>query len=368
MALYLSLSTRNPTLTLLSFFSLYAKIRPFEYPTHTFKFLRRYSSLPLQLQCHLHEENSFNPESYYTSLLEKSTHKKHLTQIHTQLLVSKLLCNGFIVTKFINVSSNLGEIEFARHLFDNFPDPYVHLWNAIIRCYSGHNMFRDAIEMYIRMQEVGVSPDCFTIPHVLKACGGILAAKTGRVVHGQIFRHGFESDVFVQNGLVALYAKCGQINLARVVFDALGDRTVVSWTSIISGYAQNGQPLKALRIFSRMRELGVEPDWIALIGDTPDDSMTNTKVFAAILYEESYRDGISRSARQSRSLRDQQGGKRLAFFSNIRWGTMKTRRKPVVTEVRHSHLPYGLISTPLGATLKQLKFCGKMSIVIQPHS
>ncbi|KAK2987967.1 hypothetical protein RJ640_011230 [Escallonia rubra] len=263
MALYLSLSTRNPTLTLLSFFSLYAKIRPFEYPT--FKFLRRYSSLPLQLQCHLREENSFNPESYYTSLLEKSTLKKHLTQIHTQLLVSKLLCNGFIVTKFINVSSNLGEIEFARHLFDNFPDPYVHLWNAIIRCYSGHNMFRDAIEMYIRMQEVGVSPDCFTIPHVLKACGGIPAAKTGRVVHGQIFRHGFESDVFVQNGLVALYAKCGQINLARVVFDSLGDRTVVSWTSIISGYAQNGQPLEALRIFRRMRELGVELDWIALV-------------------------------------------------------------------------------------------------------
>ncbi|KAK2999973.1 hypothetical protein RJ639_023722 [Escallonia herrerae] len=126
-------------------------------------------------------------------------------------------------------------------------------------------MFRDAIEMYIRMQEVGVSPDCFTIPHVLKACGGIPAAKTGRVVHGQIFRHGFESDVFVQNGLVALYAKCGQINLVRVVFDALGDRTVVSWTSIISAYSQNGQPLEALRIFGRMRELGVEPDWIALV-------------------------------------------------------------------------------------------------------
>ncbi|KAF9597205.1 hypothetical protein IFM89_016346 [Coptis chinensis] len=87
----------------------------------------------------------------------------------------------------------------------------------------------------------------------------------GRAVHGQIFRHAFEVDVFVQNGLVALYAKCGEIEKARAVFDRLYGRTIVSWTSIISGYAQNGQPVEALRIFSEMRKLDMKPDWIALV-------------------------------------------------------------------------------------------------------
>ncbi|XP_050104699.1 pentatricopeptide repeat-containing protein At3g12770-like [Malus sylvestris] len=87
----------------------------------------------------------------------------------------------------------------------------------------------------------------------------------GRRVHGQVFRHGFESDVFVQNGLVALYAKCGRIDRARAVFDGLGERTVVSWTSMILGYAQNGQPLEALRIFGLMRKLNVKLDWIVLV-------------------------------------------------------------------------------------------------------
>ncbi|KAA8524531.1 hypothetical protein F0562_010954 [Nyssa sinensis] len=131
--------------------------------------------------------------------------------------------------------------------------------------YSRHNMFSDAIEMYSKMHEAGVTPDCFTLPHVLKACSGVPAVEIGRAVHGQIFRHGYESDVFVLNGLVALYAKCCQIDRARIVFDGLYDRTIVSWTSIISGYAQNGQPMEALRIFRQMRELNVGPDWIALV-------------------------------------------------------------------------------------------------------
>ncbi|KAF2285029.1 hypothetical protein GH714_036027 [Hevea brasiliensis] len=160
---------------------------------------------------------------------------------------------------------NLGGICYARKVFDCFPDPDVFLWNAIIRCYSRHSLFGDAIEMYSRMQMAWVSPDGFTFPLVLKACSALLALDVGRRVHGQVFRYGFEADVFVQNGLVAFYAKCGQILKANVVFDGLSDRTIVSWTSLISGYAQNGEPVEALRIFSQMRKMNVKPDWIALV-------------------------------------------------------------------------------------------------------
>lgn len=161
--------------------------------------------------------------------------------------------------------SNLGEIHYARNMFDEFLDPDIYLWNAIIRGYSRHNLFEQALYMYLKMQSAGVSPDRFTIPYVLKACSGKTDIEMGRIVHGHIFRYGFESDVFVQNGLVALYAKCSQIERARIVFDGLNDRTIVSWTSIISGYAQNGQPVEALKFFYQMRQCNVKPDWIALV-------------------------------------------------------------------------------------------------------
>lgn len=221
------------------------------------------------LDNYLFEENNtyddFNCEYYYTSILNEITHIRPLQRVHARLLVSGLHYNGFIVTKFINVSSNLGLIHYAREVFDQFPDPYVFLWNAIIRGYSMHNMFTEAIITYFRMHECGVRPDVYTIPHVLKACGGLPSVRIGRAVHGHIFRLGFDWDVFVQNGLVSLYAKCGRLDVARVVFDRVDGRTVVSWTSIISGYAQNGQPWEALEMYREMRRLSQELDWVTLV-------------------------------------------------------------------------------------------------------
>lgn len=188
-----------------------------------------------------------------------------MDQVHAQLLVSSLRHNGFLITKLVNVSSDIGCICYARKVFDKFSEPDVFLWNAMVRGYSKHNMFGDAIDLYSRMQAMGVSPDCFTFPNVLKACSGSQALEFGSRVHGQIFRHGFECDVFVQNSLVAFYAKCGRIGRARTVFDRLCDRSIVSWTSIISGYTQNGEPMEALRVFSQLRRSNVMMDWISLV-------------------------------------------------------------------------------------------------------
>lgn len=245
--------------------------RSFQLPAAQFEFLKQISSLSSSLyEADYYDEHdfhfpSFNPDSFYASLIDNSTHWRNLKQVHAQLLVSRLFKSGFLITKLVNGSSNLGEISYARQLFDEFIEPDVFLWNAIIRCYSRHNFFSEAVEMYCKMQVAWVSPDGFTLPLVLKACSGIPSREIGRRVHGQIIRHGFGLDVFVQNGLVAFYAKCGQIVQARIVFDRLLNRTVVSWTSIISGYAQNAQPMEALRIFSQMRKMNVEPDWITLV-------------------------------------------------------------------------------------------------------
>ncbi|KAF7806975.1 pentatricopeptide repeat-containing protein [Senna tora] len=204
-------------------------------------------------------------DSFYASLIDSCTHKRQLNQIHDLVVVSGLQHNGFLMTKLVNGSSNLGQIGYARKVFDEFRNPDVFLWNAIIRCYSRHNMFQEAMEMYRWMRWVRVDPDCYTFPYVLKACTALSDFGLSRVVHGQIFRHGFGLDGFVQNGLVAMYAKCGHIDWARVVFEGLYDRTIVSWTCIISGYAQNGEAMEALRMFDKMRETDVKPDWIALV-------------------------------------------------------------------------------------------------------
>ncbi|XP_051126335.1 pentatricopeptide repeat-containing protein At3g12770 isoform X2 [Andrographis paniculata] len=185
----------------------------------------------------------FKAESHYTALLDESTRRIHLAQIHNKLFKHGLQSNGFIITKFINKSSDIGEI----------------------RGYSMHNMPEKVLEMYLRMQNAFVRPDAYTFPLVVKACGILQAVGFGRAIHGQIWRIGFGDDPYVLNGLLSFYLSCEKHDCARDVFNHLSDRNIVSWTLIFSAYVQSGQPMKGLQIFRDMRESGVTPDWIALV-------------------------------------------------------------------------------------------------------
>ncbi|KAK2660382.1 hypothetical protein Ddye_006915 [Dipteronia dyeriana] len=59
-------------------------------------------------------------------------------------------------------------------------------------------------------------------------------------------------DLFVTNHLVNMYAKFGYLNYARNLFDEMPKRNIVSWTALISGYAQRGSSQESFRLFSDM--------------------------------------------------------------------------------------------------------------------
>jgi hypothetical protein len=60
------------------------------------------------------------------------------------------------------------------------------------------------------------------------------ALEQGMEIHGLASKLGLDSDPFVQTGLVGMYAACGWIMEARLVFDKMSHRDVVTW-SIIYG-------------------------------------------------------------------------------------------------------------------------------------
>ncbi|GMH18835.1 hypothetical protein Nepgr_020676 [Nepenthes gracilis] len=75
---------------------------------------------------------------------------------------------------------------------------------------------------------------------------------------------GFAEDMFVENCLIHLYAECGEIDAARTVFDQMPKRNVVSWTSLICGYARGDSPKEAATLFFRMVEEGNRPNAVTM--------------------------------------------------------------------------------------------------------
>ena len=60
-------------------------------------------------------------------------------------------------------------------------------------------------------------------------------------------------DVVLGSALVDMYARCGWLSKAQEVLNELPNGNVVTWSSLIAGYAQQGQGKEALDCFKEMQ-------------------------------------------------------------------------------------------------------------------
>lgn len=67
-------------------------------------------------------------------------------------------------------------------------------------------------------------------------------------------------DVLSWTTLVSGFAKWGDMKSAGELFDRMPEKNPVSWTSMISGYARNGMGHEALALFAEMMRFQVRPD------------------------------------------------------------------------------------------------------------
>ena len=141
-------------------------------------------------------------------------------------------------------------------------------WNVAIKGYSESESQSEAIGLYKRMLEQGSGsrPDSFTYPFVLKACANLGLNSIGFQVLGHVLKLGFESYIFVHNAAIHMLVSCGELKVARKWFDESPVRDVVSWNSLINGYARAGLASEALGLYREMAAMRVEPDEVTIVG------------------------------------------------------------------------------------------------------
>ncbi|XP_043713785.1 pentatricopeptide repeat-containing protein At2g22410, mitochondrial-like [Telopea speciosissima] len=204
------------------------------------------------------------------SHLEKCSTMGELKQIHAQIIENGLFQENFTVGKVIAFCaiSEMGDLQYARFVFDRTAEHNRFMWNSLIRGYSNRNDTKEVLFLYGRMIGSGLSPNEFTLPFVLKGCACELAFMEAKTIHGQALKLGIGSHVCVQNALLNAYALCGSIHGARSLFDIISERTLVSWNSMIGGYSRMGFCKEAFSLFREMRDLSFEPDeftWVNLL-------------------------------------------------------------------------------------------------------
>uniref|UniRef100_A0A2N9FH24 Pentacotripeptide-repeat region of PRORP domain-containing protein n=1 Tax=Fagus sylvatica TaxID=28930 RepID=A0A2N9FH24_FAGSY len=122
-----------------------------------------------------------------------------------------------------------------------------------------------ALELIAEMKKMGVKPNKLTLAAALNACANLASLEEGKKVHVLRIKLGNDIDVCVDNALLDMYAKCGCVDSAWVVFRSMNDHSIVSWTTMIMACAINSQARKALKIYDEMRLKGIQPNYITFI-------------------------------------------------------------------------------------------------------
>ncbi|KAH9315708.1 hypothetical protein KI387_024335, partial [Taxus chinensis] len=120
---------------------------------------------------------------------------------------------------------------------------------------------KEAMEILSAMdeQEIPIHSDVYA--SLLEACAKHRALGFGKRVHKHMLNRKIKQTPFLWSKLVNMYAQCGSIENARLVFEAMGkDRTVFSWNAMIAGYMREGMCRDALELYSRMKRDGFKPD------------------------------------------------------------------------------------------------------------
>ncbi|XP_024515041.1 pentatricopeptide repeat-containing protein At4g02750-like [Selaginella moellendorffii] len=210
----------------------------------------------------------------------------------------------------VSVYAQSGHLDPARELFDRAPERDIVVWNAMLSAYA-----KAAAAAYNRKRQRDVTLSKMVVD--IKPVGA-----DGSEVHPTTFASK-EKDSEIEDEDEEERRRCHRdLEAARELFDAMPDRNVISWTTMLTLYAQSGHVGEAKRIFDHA--LMPERDvvcWNALLaayaqaGNTPaatrifalmpSRNLESTNVMLAMLFHSSNSRSIARGRRIfARSIRD----------------------------------------------------------------
>ncbi|KAJ6772117.1 hypothetical protein OIU74_018373 [Salix koriyanagi] len=181
-----------------------------------------------------------NSSNYYSSLLRLCCETRNLTQakkLHCLIIKSLENPETFLYNNLINVYGKVGNITYARHVFDKIPQPNSFSWNTMLSAYSKSGNLSTMQEIFSTMpNRDGVSWNSLI---------------SGYVCYGSVVEAVKAYKLMMKDGV---------LNLNRITFSTM--LLLVSSQGCVDlvGYGQNGFSEEAVRVFCDMQRNGIEPD------------------------------------------------------------------------------------------------------------
>lgn len=222
-------------------------------------------------------QNQFNRPSVSIPFLEEPTshaiasvsnfQQKGFSQIggktsgralHALCVKGSICLSIFHSNTLVSMYAKFGDIETARQVFDRMPQRNEASWNQMVSCCVRVGLYSEATGLFGKMRIEGFEPNGFVISSLITACTRSESmVNEGLQLHNFVFKCGLLYDIFVATALLYFYGTYGFIVSAKDLFEEMTDRNVVTWTSLMVAFSDNGDSEEVINLYKRMKYEGV---------------------------------------------------------------------------------------------------------------
>ncbi|XP_061371922.1 putative pentatricopeptide repeat-containing protein At3g47840 [Gastrolobium bilobum] len=187
-------------------------------------------------------------------------------QMHGHVLCLGLVDSLSVANSIITFYSKCGLLTSASVVFHGMTRKDIISWSTIIAVYTQGGYAKEAFNYLSLMRREGPKPNEFAIASMLSVCGSMALLEQGKQVHAHVLCIGLDHEAMVHSALICMYSKCGSLQEASKIFDAIKNNDIISWTTMINGYAEHGYSQEAISLFEKISSIGLMPDYVTFIG------------------------------------------------------------------------------------------------------
>ncbi|KAL6535184.1 hypothetical protein OROMI_026558 [Orobanche minor] len=182
-------------------------------------------------------------------------------QLHSLSLKLSLSKNPFVGSAFVSLYCKTRDLDSARKVFDEMPEPDEVCFSAIINGLAQNKRPVDALRYFIEMSRQNVLSTLYSVSGALCAASRAAMLEQCMIIHGHAVVIGLDLDTYVGTALIDAYGKCGVVEEARRVFNELEmELNVAGWNAMMAGYALLGSKENVVGLFRSMEIRGLEAD------------------------------------------------------------------------------------------------------------
>ncbi|KAM7255317.1 hypothetical protein ACFE04_020558 [Oxalis oulophora] len=239
-------------------------------------FKRNAVSWNSMIMCYVKAEDIFSARDLFNQMVHRDdiswntiiSGYVNMSDMEEALNLFRKMPNPDAVTWNLMVSgyAQMRNLDHALTFFERMPKKNLVSWNTMIAGYEKNKDYKAAVKLFFTLLHSQIAkPDRHTLSSILSASAGLVDLHLGMQIHQMVIKTVIP-DLPIYNSLITMYSRCGEITMARTVFDDMELRKdVITWNAMIGGYGSHGLASEALELFNIMKKTNVKPSYITFI-------------------------------------------------------------------------------------------------------